>query len=283
MEQEKQNKDLINTTDCLESVSVFRSWKNFLFIVIFLLLLGVQASFWMTKLGMVEEGTKSTVSKLAAETIFVPAETKVAANTPEIPLDENVPDENDVAESTPADEPNIAETEIERAVKEVVPADANAAAGSQDKKAEKQKNGKFIDLPVIITQDDMSWTVKIMNFILIPTSVLYFLTILFSLKVSIVGRLGGISHITRAFFASLIFLVLLLPWQVFFEGIFSGMMFTPSELFRGCSVGDYGSCSQIMHYLRFVGYWLLVFIFLISAQIKTMRWSRKTLERLEVV
>jgi hypothetical protein len=276
MEQEKQNKDLINTTDCLESVGVFRSWKNFLFIIILLLLLGVQGSFWITELGMVEGKSADTVCKLAGVT-FVPK-----GPLPEIEKP-NVADKNDVAEPKSADEPNAIESKIKEAVKKVVPSEANTVNKPKDKEATQQKSDKFANLPVIITQQNMKWMVKVINFILVPAAVLYCLTILFSLKISLVGRLGGVSHITRAFFASLIFLILLLPWQVLFEGVFSGMMFTPSELFRGCAVGDYGSWSLITHYLRFVGYWLIIFLFFVSAQIKTIRWSRKTFQRLEVI
>ena len=37
--------NLLDTTDCLEAVSVFRGWKNFLFVITFCCLLVLQAAF----------------------------------------------------------------------------------------------------------------------------------------------------------------------------------------------------------------------------------------------
>ena len=39
--------NLLDTTDCLEAVSVFRGWKNFLFVITFFSLLLLQVVFWM--------------------------------------------------------------------------------------------------------------------------------------------------------------------------------------------------------------------------------------------
>ena len=39
--------NLLDTTDCLEAVSVFRGWKNFLFVITFFCLLLLQTVFWM--------------------------------------------------------------------------------------------------------------------------------------------------------------------------------------------------------------------------------------------
>ncbi|MCK5174616.1 MAG: hypothetical protein KAR47_14580, partial [Planctomycetes bacterium] len=58
--------------------------------------------------------------------------------------------------------------------------------------------------------------VRICNFALILAATLYSLVLLISLKISLVGRLGGISHISRAFFLTLFALVILMPWQFMF-------------------------------------------------------------------
>ncbi|MHC4212509.1 MAG: hypothetical protein ACYSWP_03945, partial [Planctomycetota bacterium] len=39
--------NLLDTTDCLEAVSVFRGWKNFLFVITFFSLLLLQSVFWV--------------------------------------------------------------------------------------------------------------------------------------------------------------------------------------------------------------------------------------------
>ncbi|MBN2594218.1 MAG: hypothetical protein JXA81_11985, partial [Sedimentisphaerales bacterium] len=46
--------NLLDTTDCLEAVGVFKGWKNFLFVIVLLCLLFLQASFLLVDLGYVE-------------------------------------------------------------------------------------------------------------------------------------------------------------------------------------------------------------------------------------
>ena len=274
MEQENQKRDLIDKTDCLEASGVFRGWKNFLFVIVLLLLLAVQGSFWVTELGLVK----------SEDAMVKPPDSEVPPSGTDklvVPPDENSPNEVNVSEqdTVPA---NTVTSQVEQAARWVVESDANMAKAGE-RKAEKEEKSRLPALPFKIKQSSLEKFVKVVNFILLPAAVLYCLTILFSLKVSLVGRLGGVNHITRAFFVSLVFVILLMPWQVFFEGVFKGVMFTPSELLRSCGTDE--SCtaySLIIHYLRFVVYWLIAFVLFISAQIKTMRWSRKTLQRLGV-
>jgi hypothetical protein len=124
--------------------------------------------------------------------------------------------------------------------------------------------------------------VRFLDFILIPASLLYCLTILFAMKVSLIGRLGGINHIARAFFLSLSFVVLLLPWQLLFAPVFAGAMFTPSEMVAACQTQK-TTLAQISFYLRFCIYWVLVVLLLLAAQMRSMRWAKATLRRLDVM
>ena len=115
------------------------------------------------------------------------------------------------------------------------------------------------------------------------TAALYMLTLLFSLKVSLVGRLGGINHIVRAFFLSLVMVVLLLPWQKLFGPTVLGAMYSPDELAKACTVKPEGIFGIVIHYLRFTGYWALVVLLFILSQIRGSRWSKAILRRLEVI
>jgi len=45
--------NLIETTDCLEAIGVFRRWKNLFFAVLLVCLLLVQAAFWLVDLNVV--------------------------------------------------------------------------------------------------------------------------------------------------------------------------------------------------------------------------------------
>jgi hypothetical protein len=135
-----------------------------------------------------------------------------------------------------------------------------------------------------ITFKRLAGLIRLFNFALILAAILYCLTMLFILKVSLQGRLGGINHIARAFFLSLAFAVLLLPWQRFFPGVILGAMYTPAELQSACAKAvDYKLFATIFHYLRFTGFWLLVLLLLIFAQLRSRRWSMAILRRLEVI
>ena len=105
-----------------------------------------------------------------------------------------------------------------------------------------------------------------------------------SLKISLIGRLGGISHISRAFFLSLIALVLLLPWQALFKGVVFGAVYLPEELFvEWMFDADSPLINQAVYFVRFSGMWLLTLLFLIAAQSRAAKWSKTTLRRLGIL
>ena len=237
-EQEKQ-KDLIDTTDCLEAVGVFRGWKNFLFVITICGLLLLQGSFWLVDTGHVkaEDDAESESSVVVAE----------------------APGQISEAAKRVAAEPN----------------QPREAAPQQPQKAGPRFSIKF---------EHLTWLIRFLDFVLILTAMLYCLTMLFSLKVSLMGRLGGINHICRAFFLSLVFVILLLPWQRFFAGVVAGAMYTPAELLSSCAAADESKIfGAALHYLRFTGYWVVVMLLLIFSQLRSARWAKAILRRLEVV
>ena len=232
--QGKQN-SLVDTTDCLEAVGVFRGWKNFLFVIIILGLLLLQASFWAVQTGYV----------------------KPACDTPAVGAEG--------AEST----------KLIKKAAEKVTTDPN-----QPTEAAPQQSRSLFSLKF----KHLRGGIQFVNFVLILTAILYCLIMLFSLKVSLLGRLGGINHIARAFFLSLAFVVLLLPWQRFFAGVVVGAIFTPAELQSRCVAAEgYDIFHTTLHYLRFTGYWLLVLLLLIFSQWRSSRWAKAILRRLEVI
>lgn len=134
-----------------------------------------------------------------------------------------------------------------------------------------------------ITFKCLAMVIRVVNAILVLTGALYCLTILLALKISLVGRLGGINHICRAFFLSLIMLFLLLPWQKVFGGIALGAIYTPSELVKWCSAESSDIFCIVLRYLRFTGYWLVILLLLIFSQLRSGRWTKTILRRLEVI
>jgi hypothetical protein len=122
--------------------------------------------------------------------------------------------------------------------------------------------------------------------VLIISGILYSLSMLFSLMISLVGRLGGMSHISRAFILSLIMAALIIPWQSAFGGFASnivGVVYGTDELLRWLGAKSEGMPNVIFYYLRFTGLWLVVLLLLILAQLRSARWSKSILRRLEII
>jgi len=137
-----------------------------------------------------------------------------------------------------------------------------------------------------VTFKHLSWLIRVVNALLVLSAALYCLMMLFGLKVSLVGRLGGINHISRAFIWSMVMFILLLPWQKVFGWVAVGAIYTPSELVKCCGSFAKGCCGifgYILFYLRFCGYWLLIVLLLIVSQLRSARWTKAILRRLEVI
>jgi len=259
MNQNDKPTDLVDTTDCLEAISVFRGWKNFLFIIVVGCLLSLQGLFWVVDLGLTKTDSQA---RPAAQT-----DQALAQKTQQ----ENLPGE-DIKIEVPADV-----NRIEQAAKQVAAEEPNVPGP-----LEKQKP----TLPSAIKYKHIAWLIRFLDFVLIIAAMLYCLTMLFSLLISLLGRLGGINHVSRAFFLSLVFLMLLLPWQKLFGPVVKGAMYTPAELAAWANwSGDdsTGIFAAVLYYLRFTGYWLLMLLLLIFSMARSVRWAKATLRRLEVM
>jgi hypothetical protein len=255
--EQDQQKNLIDTTDCLEAISVFRGWKNFLFIVVILCLLLLQVSFWLVNTGCI--ATEQVSGDKASVAVVVASDSGQNVDTAKV------------------------KEKIKKAAKQVT-AEPNKPAEA----APQQSQFKLANLCFKIEFKYLAKLISFVNFVLIFAAMLYCLTMLFSLKVSLLGRLGGINHISRAFFISLVFLVLLLPWQIswrkFFAGGLFGAVYTPSELQSSfAALKDSGIFYKIFYYFRFSGYWLIALLLLIFSYIRSCRWAKTILRRLEVI
>jgi hypothetical protein len=262
-----QKKNLIDTTDYLEAVGVFRSWKNFLFTITACLLILLQISFWLVNIGYVK-----------TDTGFKAEPPTVVPEEPPLSKIEGSPQATE-AVNKPAGQTE----EIQQAAKRVA-ADSNQPPTASASPAVAQTKFKKLLPHIGIKIQHLTCFIRAADWLLILTAALYCLTMLFALKISLLGRLGGINHISRAFFLSLVFALLLLPWQKFFGNIVVGVMFTPSELLNAYAAAETRDIiGTAFYYLRFTGYWLIAFLVLISAQIRSIRWAKATLRRLEVM
>lgn len=130
--------------------------------------------------------------------------------------------------------------------------------------------------------DGVARAIELINGVLVVAAVLLTASIFFSLMVSLVGRLGGLNHISRAFVLSLIAVALLIPWQVLGLNVL-GVTWTPDELARWLPAKSANIGNTVIFYLRFTGYWLAVVLLLLLSQARTTRWSKSILHRLEII
>jgi hypothetical protein len=260
---------LVDTTDCLEAVGVFRVWKNCLFLVSICCFLLLQMSFWLVDGGFIEtrDGTYPTKATLPMTDQPPPVG---LPTTDEIMLSikdkrpEQLGDPSKVEQSE-----NKTITEPNQLVEAVPRQD-------QSQKSRPRLAIKFRHLALLI---------RFVSYVLIVATSLYCRTMLFTLNTSMSGRLGGINHIARAFFLSLALIILILPWQKFFFSEAAGTLYTAEELFKSCAAAHEkdGLFSGILHYLRFTGSWVFVLLLLILSQLRSMRWVRAVLRRLETI
>ncbi|MEK7995533.1 MAG: hypothetical protein AAB403_17165 [Planctomycetota bacterium] len=292
--------DLLDTTDSLEAVGVFKGWKNFFFIIIVLCLVLLQVSFWLVDRGYIQISPSAEAVEPVAEGEFaapqikvleIPVEHNIAPTVPATvepaePAQQTKPVPSEAEETA---EPDKTTAEPNQVIEPNRPADPNLTsrttrgekAGTNLQRAIAWPSADFLSG---ITAEQLAWVVRLVNAVLVLTASLYCLTLMFSLKVSMHGRLGGINHISRAFFLSLLMLVLLLPWQRVFGGVVTGAIYTPAELMSWHAAEKTGdTLAMALYYLRFSGYGVLIFLLLLLSQYRSLRWAKAILRRLEII
>lgn len=268
------SKDLLDTTDCLEAVGVFKGWKNFFFIIMIFCLLLLQAAFWAVDRGCIAISGESEPSTEAGTVLEPQTDEPVEPNA----MDPNLPEPEPLEATEQA--PPIAPVQDNRGEAEPNDVSGFSSFDSRIQHAVAWPSGSFLSG---ISFEKLAWVVRFVNAVLILAATLFCLTLLFGLKVSMHGRLGGINHISRAFFLSLILLVLLLPWQMVFGNMVTGAIYSPDELAQWCSREAENIFDLILYYLRFTGFGALILLLLIFSQIRSIRWAKAILRRLEII
>ncbi|HEC02983.1 MAG TPA: hypothetical protein ENI81_05545, partial [Phycisphaerales bacterium] len=240
VENHAGSNDLLDTTDCLEAVGVFKGWKNLLFLIVVVCLLLLQASFFLVDQGYVETAGQASGGEANAQpTTNIELTEPIGSDELTTPVEPNAPAEPDesleINKTPEMDSPEGANQPTgPNALAEPEPALWRPQPASETNPAQLRLVAKWLPPESFswLTFGRLAWTINLVNAVLILTATLYCLTLLFSLKVSMHGRLGGINHITRAFFLSLLMLVLLLPWQKVFGSVVTGAVFTPDEMIK---------------------------------------------------
>lgn len=227
-EQPNNGPDVVDVTDSLEAVSIFRAWKSLFLLILIVCMLLIQGIFWITDLGLVDTGQGDPTTVQRAETV--------------------------VAESTSE-------------------ADSNESAPGSD--ASKVLSG--------ITPIHLDRALGLINSVTFLVAVLFCLTLMFSMLITIVSRLGGIRHISRAFFLSMIVLIFLVPWHAVLECSVLGVLFNQEDMVQSMAVKSDSLYATILHYARFCGYWVVALLMMLITQARLGRWSRAMFRRLEII
>lgn len=294
MSEFEKRGDIVDTTDCLEAISAMKGMKNWLFVLVFLGLVVLQGIFWLNYLGYIDKTEcpvpgKACAMMCDAGRMLVPLAATDAPSTTEPINPPTEPAALPVVSPTDAkaDEAQAVKAETVKAVESLktsAPADkptdktTESAPGSNPRWSLGEYNKYLPKCSCIF------WTVRVANFFVLVLMMLYCLTLLVILKISLSGRLGGLNHIVRGFFRSLLALAFLMPWQIFFPGVLLGAIYMPAELL--CSCGSPESLplvGVVLYFLRFCGLWLLVIVLLLSAQNRSRKWSQATLRRLGIL
>ncbi len=281
--------DIIDTTDSLEAIDACKSMKNFLFVVVLLCLLLTQLIFWMSDFGLIQCATCCPCVEQSITT--GPAET-CGCDTPPVPpaaavlpLAATVDVAQGVEKVAGGLEQNAQQTEAAIDTKVIIEKEADAASAETPAgETSDQSQAKKFGLPFQIPCRWVMRVVSICNFLMLSCSILYCLTLLVCLKISLTGRLGGVNHIARAFFISLLLMVVLIPWQQVLPKVLVGTIWLPGELLCGGWAKAHGLMFwTVLYYIRFVGLWVVAMWFLLWAQIRSAKWARTTLRRLGIV
>jgi hypothetical protein len=122
--------------------------------------------------------------------------------------------------------------------------------------------------------------VELINGALIIAAVLLAAATFLTLQISLVGRLGGLNHISRAFVLAVLAVLALIPWQT--VGLYvPGVIWTPQELAQWLPTKTADLGSTILFYLRFTGGWAVVVLLMLVFQVRSIRWSKDIIRRLE--
>lgn len=275
MIENEKTPDMVNTTDCLEAVNAFKGMKNLLFFVVLLCLLLLQATFWLRQLGYIDS---TDCQGLGCESVFLLGSCGGRASS-------DTGAGSAITTSTVGDAGTI-ESQARLATEEAGDAEMDQPDESSVSPGPSEAGGKAMKTGPKFTFKcrQACFLIWACNFILIIASALYCFTLLVSIKISLVGRLGGINHISRAFCLSLFGLVLLLPWQKLFGGVVTGAIYSPQELLCSAApTSEDTAVSEMLYYLRFVVLWLVTFLLFIFAQFRSARWAGATLRRLGMI
>jgi len=128
----------------------------------------------------------------------------------------------------------------------------------------------------------LNWILPATKFIALAAGMLLILTTMFSVKLALLGRTGGVGGFMGAFFWSILLWVFLIPWQqALHTSVAAGALFNLGELVARTRPiiwdGEEASAlERVFYYVRFLAYPLFVIVLQLIVQAKFARGYRRT-------
>lgn len=277
----KYDTDLTRNADAIEAYSTFAAARNLFFFILLIGMIILAASFWTVDRGCLDEVLD--FEKYRNESTFVKANGPCDGFI--LVADEQAPDAQNPTESapTPPDEAEKSATPAPLPQKPanngdgfLVPIPGQPSPESQEQQSSAERENKLRNLQSLQILIDIA--LRVINYGLTLLVITYCLTLLVAMKISLVARLGGMADASKAFFISLLMMVLVVPWQrvISSEIAIPGMLFSFAELEDSyCRLMVDGSLmSTVCYYVRFQMLWLLSLVMLIVTQWRSSRSTK---------
>ncbi|MBN1764351.1 MAG: hypothetical protein JW860_03760 [Sedimentisphaerales bacterium] len=253
----------VDVNDALEAFDSFNKARKLFFWVFLLIpMVLLQVSFWAIHCEWVTTGSSVDQTQMVSEskkTIPVPEPTPISSA-------HQTPVKDPVEETTTAPEP---ETEVTDTP------EMPAALASQIVTDERLEPGLNMN-------DCVKIVMKVSNYSLVFASVVYCLILLMGMKLALTGQMGSLTDLTKAFFLSLILVVLIVPWLEAFSRQFSVALFSYKEIITQCRLiketNDWWD--NLLYYGRFIVLWFLALLVLILAHWRSGRAAKRIKRRL---
>jgi hypothetical protein len=127
----------------------------------------------------------------------------------------------------------------------------------------------------------LGWVLPLGKFVALASGVLLVLTVMFAVKLVLLGQTGGVGGLMSAFFWSLLLLVFLIPWQQALpeSALLAGALHNLGDLVDATAAagGEAGLLARIAYYSRFAAYPLIVVLLWLVVGLKFARGCRRAM------
>jgi hypothetical protein len=245
--------------DAMAAYLTFMSARSFFFWVLLVGLLVIQSAFWTVNQGFVDTmlpGLEKNVS-----TVFVSGESSIS-RAPARLMFATVDEEPSIESKSP---PSLDTPDPDRKSEPIPQWNKEQLAHSFNRLIK-------IALPVCY---------YVMSF----SAILYCLTLLGGVNLAIVGRFNGLADSSKAFFLSLVLMVLIVPWTRVFDPAIFVTLYSYRQLaenYLTLHQHQPDLSAYVAYYARFVGLWAVSFIVLLTTYFCSRRSAKTALVEIEV-